>query len=67
MATLNLNEITTEIFETIIKNLIGTNCKMEFTNYTEEHESIALNIGLTIYSGNTLTVYFEADGSHNYY
>ena len=67
MATLNLNEITTEIFETIINNLIGTNCKMEFTNYTEEHESIALNIGLTIYSGNTLTVYFEPDGAHNYH
>jgi cytochrome b involved in lipid metabolism len=64
---INLNTITSEIFETIIKNLIGTDCTMEFNNYTDEHENIALNLGLTVYIGDTLTVACVADEANNYY
>jgi len=67
MTTLNLNTITSEIFETIIRNLIGTNCTMEFDNYTEEHAKIALNLGLTICTGNTLEISSEADNANNHY
>jgi len=67
MNTLNLNQITKEVFETIIKNLIGTNCKMEFTNHTDKHEEIALSLGLTVCVGETLEVFCEADHVGNYY
>jgi len=67
MTTLNLNSITIEIFETIIRNLIDTNCRLEFNNYTEAHEKIALNIGLSIYTGDTLTVFNDPDENNNYY
>ncbi len=67
METLDLNTITIEIFETIIRNLKSTNCRFEFTNYTEAHEKMALNTGLVIYTGDTLTVFDEPDEINNYY
>ena len=47
MNLINLTTINNENFEAIISNLIGTDCEMEFTNATAEHESLALNLGLT--------------------
>ena len=47
MNLINLTTINNENFEAIISNLIGTDCEMEFTNATTEHESLALNLGLT--------------------
>ncbi len=44
---INLNTINNETFESIIINLIGTDCKMEFINATQEHKNIAWNLGLT--------------------
>ena len=38
MATINLKTISNKNFESIIQNLIGTNCEMEFSNYTEKGE-----------------------------
>ena len=67
MTTLDLNTQTNETFETIIRNLIGTDCRIEFSNYTEEHENIALNLGLTVFTGDTLTVLDEEDESNNYF
>jgi predicted metalloprotease with PDZ domain len=67
MNTLNLETITNKNFEIIISNLIGTDCRMEFSNYTKKHEKIALNLGLTIYVDETLTVLCETDEANNYY
>ena len=47
MNLINLKTINNENFESIILNLIGTDCEMEFSNATTEHERIALNLGLT--------------------
>lgn len=44
---INLNTINNETFESILINLIGTDCKMEFINATQEHKNIAWNLGLT--------------------
>jgi hypothetical protein len=68
MTTINLKTISNKNFESIIQNLIGTNCEMEFSNYTEKHETIALNLGLTIqYDGKTLNVLCTEDEANNYY
>ena len=67
MAILNLNTITNETFEIIISNLAGTNCSMEFSNYTDEHEKIAMNKGLTIYVDETMVVLEKEDEINNYY
>ena len=47
MNLINLTTINNENFQAIISNLIGTDCEMEFANATTEHESLALNLGLT--------------------
>ena len=67
MTTVNLNEISIENFELIIRNLIGTDCRIDFHNHTSEHEEVALGVGLTIYTGDTLSVFCEADHAGNYY
>jgi hypothetical protein len=67
MKTVDLKTITNENFETIIKNLIGTDCRIDFHNHNEKHEQIALSLGLTIYTGEVLSVFDEADHAGNYY
>ena len=67
MTILDLNTITKETFQIIVSNLIGTDCSIEFSNYTSEHEKIALNLGLTIYLGKTITVLCQEDEANNYY
>tara|TARA_R110000744_G_scaffold304667_1_gene413170 strand:+ start:317 stop:520 length:204 start_codon:yes stop_codon:yes gene_type:complete len=67
MTTLNLNTITIETFEIIISNLVGTDCSMEFSNYTEEHERIAMHKGLTISVDETMTVFEEVGCVSDYY
>lgn len=67
MNTVDLNEISLENFEAIIKNIIGTDCRIDFVNHNKEHEYIALNIGLTIYTGDILSVFCESDHAGNYH
>ena len=67
METVDLKEISNKNFETIIKNLIGTDCRIDFNNHNEEHEEIALGLGLTIYTGDILSVFDEADHAGNYH
>jgi len=62
MNLINLTTINNENFKAIISNIIGTDCEMEFTNATTEHESIALNLGLTtIMDVDTLIVKCETE------
>ena len=56
---INLEAVTVEVFEAIVANLVGTDCTMEFSNYTEEHEKLALSYGLTIVTSDTLEVMCE--------
>ena len=68
MTTIDLKTISNKNFKSIIQNLIGTTCEMEFSNYTEKHEQIALNLGLTIeYDNKTLNVLCTPDEVNNYY
>ena len=67
METVDLKEISNKNFERIIKNLIGTDCRIYFNNHNEEHEEIALSLGLTIYTGDILSVFDEADHAGNYH
>tara|TARA_R110002074_G_scaffold120058_4_gene253533 strand:+ start:347 stop:553 length:207 start_codon:yes stop_codon:yes gene_type:complete len=62
MNLINLTTINNENFKAIISNIIGTDCEMEFTNAKTEHESIALNLGLTtIMDVDTLIVKCETE------
>jgi len=62
MNLINLTTINNENFKAIISNIIGNDCEMEFTNATTEHESIALNLGLTtIMDVDTLIVKCETE------
>jgi len=56
---INLEEVTVTVFEAIVANLVGTDCTIEFSNYSEEHEKIALSYGLTIVTSDTLEVMCE--------
>jgi hypothetical protein len=67
MTTLNLNTITTETFEIIIRNLVGTDCRIEFLNYTKEHEQLAMNVGLAIICSDTLEVFCKETNLNSYY
>ena len=56
---INLEEVTVTVFEAIVANLVGTDCTIEFSNYSEEHEKLALSYGLTIVTSDTLEVMCE--------
>jgi len=59
---INLNTINNETFESILINLIGTNCKMEFINATQEHKNIAWNMGLTtIHFNESIEIFSEIE------
>lgn len=45
---INLNNLYNESFKKTIETLIGTDNEMEFINFTESHENIALHMGLTV-------------------
>ena len=44
----DLKNINNETYKKMIEVLIATDNEMEFTNFNENHENIALNIGLTV-------------------
>jgi DNA-directed RNA polymerase subunit L len=58
---INLTNISKETFNNLLLNLLGTDNTLTFSNYTEEHEGIALNLGLTIYTSDLLEVSNESD------
>ena len=47
MNLIDLKTINNNNFKAIITNLIGTDCEMEFSNATIEHQNVALNLGLS--------------------
>lgn len=68
MNTIDLKGISLEVFESIIVCLIGTDCRMDFVNFDNEHEAVALNRGLTVYlSDNTMGVACEPETVNSYY
>ena len=57
---INLNNLYNESFKKTIETLIGTDNEMEFINFNESHEKIALNMGLTvIYFGSSIIIKSE--------
>jgi hypothetical protein len=44
----NLKNINNETYKKMIEVLIGTDNEMEFINFNDNHENIALHIGLTV-------------------